>query len=118
MAMTRKRAERLTGYEVRELATTHNLVRFGAFRADELIATGSGAVEWLALEHLVRQVYTLHARLALQRAHWRCTRCRTSRKLQIHHRRYRSHGGTHEAEKLEPVCWDCHRLIHAREGSK
>jgi len=118
MAMTKKKAERLTGYEVRPLPTANGKVRFGAFNAGELLLTGTGDVEWLALESLVRQAYKLHARIALKQSQWRCTRCKTSRQLQIHHRRYRSHGGTHKVENLEPVCWDCHRLIHAREQSQ
>ena len=60
------------------------------------------------VERLVQQAYHLHARIALRRSHGRCSRCRTSRQLQIHHRRYRSHGGTHEVDNLEPVCWNCH----------
>jgi 5-methylcytosine-specific restriction endonuclease McrA len=32
--------------------------------------------------------------------------------LQIHHRKFRSRGGTHRPENLEPVCWECHRRIH------
>ena len=118
MAMTKKKAERLTGYEIRQLAGGQGRVRFGAFKSGELVTTGAAEVEWLALESLVRQVYNLHARIALKRSQWRCTRCKTSRRLQIHHRRYRSHGGTHEVENLEPLCWDCHRVIHARERSK
>jgi uncharacterized protein YjcR len=49
---------------------------------------------------------------------WRCSRCRKTKRLQIHHRQYRSHGGTHRIENLEPVCSDCHRLIHKLERSK
>jgi 5-methylcytosine-specific restriction endonuclease McrA len=47
-----------------------------------------------------------------------CARCQFRRPLQIHHRKYRSHGGTHQVENLEPVCWDCHRLIHETERSE
>ena len=28
---------------------------------------------------------------------------------EIHHRKYRSHGGTHRVANLEPVCRDCHK---------
>jgi 5-methylcytosine-specific restriction endonuclease McrA len=49
---------------------------------------------------------------------WRCARCRASRHLEIHHRKYRSHGGTHRIENLEPVCRDCHKLIHRQERSQ
>ena len=32
--------------------------------------------------------------------------------------RYRSHAGTHLVENLEPVCWDCHRVIRETERSE
>jgi hypothetical protein len=54
----------------------------------------------------------------LKQHDWRCARCRRPCRLQIHHRRYRSHGGTHRVENLEPVCWDCHKIIHKLERSK
>ena len=118
MGMTKKKAERLTGYEVRPLPAINGNVRFGAFDDGELVSSASAEVEWLALESLVRQVYKLHATIALKHSQWRCSRCKMSRALQIHHRRYRAHGGTHEVDNLEPVCWNCHRLIHARERSQ
>lgn len=117
MAMTRKRAERLTGYEVRLLSTEGGRVRVGAFSDETLVAEADAMVEWLALENLVERVYQIHSRQALNRSEWRCARCRRSRRLHIHHRKYRSHGGTHQVENLEPVCWDCHRLIHEIERS-
>lgn len=116
--MTLKRAERLTGYEIRELPPTRGQVNYGAFDGAKLIAQASGRVEWMALKELVSRVYTIHCRMALQQYGWRCARCRTGRRLQIHHRKFRSHGGTHQVENLEPVCWDCHRMIHATERSR
>ena len=118
MAMTQKRAERLTGYEVRLLSNDSGRVRLGAFDGGTLVAEASGVVEWLALENLVERVYQIHSRRALERCEWRCARCRRANRLQIHHRRYRSHGGTHEVDNLEPVCWQCHRLIHQIERSQ
>jgi len=116
--MTRKRAERLTGYEIRELSTGRSKVTLGAFEGSQLIMKSSGAIDWIALEGLVNGIYRMHSRIAIERHGWRCARCRRSRPLQIHHRRYRSHGGTHRVENLEPVCWDCHRLIHRQERSR
>jgi hypothetical protein len=115
--LTRKRAELLTGYEIRDLPAENGLVTVGAFDGMKLIKKACGRVEWIALKALVKGVYTLHSRIALQREGWLCTRCRTNRRLQIHHRRYRSHGGTHRVDNLEPVCWDCHRMIHQLERS-
>ena len=116
--MTKKRAERLTGYEVRELRAERGMVTVGAFDGNRLVIKARGEIEWIALEHLVKGIYRMHSRKALEQHGWRCARCRRNRPLQIHHRRYRSHGGTHCIENLEPVCWDCHRLIHHKERSR
>lgn len=116
--MTIKRAERLTGYEIRKLADERGRVTFGAFNDGDLVAEASGRVEWMALRTVVEIVYKLHIQIAMQRAGWRCTRCKASRPLQPHHRKYRSHGGTHRIDNLEPVCWDCHRVIHELERSQ
>src|ERR1700730_12089126 len=96
--MTTRRAERLTGYEVRRIATNSGKVSYGAFRGEELIAKATHLIDELALNLLVREVYKLHCTEVLEHHGWRCARCRSSRRLQIHHRRFRSHGGTHPIE--------------------
>ena len=116
--MTIKKAERLTGYEIQVLRAAPGTVTLGAFNGVELVAKDSGAVEWMALKRLVQRVFRLHSRVAIERHDWRCARCRARRPLQIHHRKYRSHGGTHQVDNLEPVCWDCHRVIHQVERSR
>ena len=116
--MTRKRAERLTGYEIRELPSYRGLVSLAAFNGREMIAKASGRVEWLALKSLVDRIYHMHCAVVLKEHRGCCARCRCRRPLQIHHRKYRSHGGTHTVDNLEPVCWDCHRLIHETERSE
>ena len=116
--MTKKRAERLTGYEIRRLENASGKATFAAFRDDETIAEATHWIEELALDFLVREVYKLHSIEVLKHHHWRCARCRSNRRLQIHHRRYRSHGGTHQIENLEPVCSDCHKIIHRLERSR
>jgi 5-methylcytosine-specific restriction endonuclease McrA len=116
--VTVKRAERLTGYEIRALPFERGQVTLGAFDGNELVLKASGRVEWTALKALVHRVYLLHSRISLQRHDWLCARCRSRRPLQIHHRKYRSHGGTHKVDNLEPVCWDCHRVIHEVERSQ
>ena len=115
--MTIKRAQRLTGYEIRRLRPERDSVTVGAFDDAGLVAKANGRVEWMALRTLVERVYALHGRISMERHGWRCARCRSRRPLQIHHRKYRSHGGTHEVDNLEPVCWDCHRVIHQVERS-
>ena len=115
--MTIKKAERLTGYQIRELPLERGMVTLGAFDGTRLVVKTSGRVEWMALKSLVHRVYLLHSRITLKRYDWRCARCQSHRPLQIHHRKFRSHGGTHQVENLEPVCWDCHRVIHEVERS-
>ena len=118
--MTRKRAERLTGYEVRQLQDRGpgGRIVYGAFRGDELVAEGVHLTDDLALKILVREVYTAHSLEVLKRNDWQCARCHKPRRLEIHHRRYRSHGGTHRIENLEPVCRECHKVIHRLERSE
>jgi hypothetical protein len=116
--VTLKRAKHLTGYEIRALTSARGQVTLGAFDGTDLVAKASGRVEWMALRSLVDRIYVLHSRLAMEKHDWRCARCRSRRPLQIHHLRYRSHGGTHEVKNLEPVCWDCHRTIHQVERSQ
>jgi hypothetical protein len=115
--MTKKRAERLTGYEIRELPPEGSRVTMGAFEGEKLVVKGVGRADFLALGALVQGVYMLHSRKAMEQHGWRCSRCRSSRRLEIHHRKYRSHGGTHRMENLEPVCRDCHKQIHRTERS-
>ena len=115
--MTKRRAERLTGYEVRELPPERGLIVMGAFEGEKLVLKAVGRSDFLALGALVHGVYIFHSRRAMEQQGWRCARCRSSRRLEIHHCEYRSHGGTHRIENLEPVCRDCHKLIHRTERS-
>lgn len=117
-AMTHKRAERLTGYEVQRTSNDRGTISYCAFDGEELVAEGTHVVDSIALELLVREVYKLHCLEALEQYQWRCARCRNARQLQIHHRKYRSHGGSHRIENLEPVCSGCHKIIHKLERSQ
>ena len=116
--MTKKRAERLTGYEIRSVGENNGKITYGAFRRDELVIVAEHVTEDLALDALVREVYRLNSLEVLKQHGWRCARCRGARRLQIPHRRYRSRGGSHQTNNLEPVCWDCHKMIHKLERSK
>ena len=115
--MTRRKAERLTGYEIRSVGANDGKVTYGAFRGEELVIVAEHNTEDLVLDVLVREVYKINSLEVLKQHGWRCARCRSARRLQIHHRRYRSHGGSHQIDNLEPVCWDCHKLIHRQERS-
>lgn len=117
--MTTRRAERLTGYEIRRLAdTASGRIAYGAFRGDELVAEADHLTDDLALKILVERIYRLHCLIVLEQHGWTCSRCHEVKQLQIHHKTYRSHGGTHMIDNLEPVCWDCHHVIHRLERSQ
>ena len=115
--MTRRKAEVLTGYEIRPLPAASGSIAYGAYLGDQLVAEARRRSEREALTALINVVYQMHSRQVLDRHGWRCARCGGSYLLQIHHRKFRSHGGTHRLDNLEPVCGDCHRLIHGRERS-
>ena len=116
--MTKRKAERLTGYEVRRMPTRDSVFRYGAFLGEDLMVASEHRKEGVALTLLVNRVYQMHSRRVLEQHGWRCARCGRTYLLQIHHRRFRSHGGTHRQENLEPVCGFCHSRIHAHERSK
>jgi 5-methylcytosine-specific restriction endonuclease McrA len=106
--MTKKRAERLTGYEVREL---------GAFEGERLVVKAVGRADFIALRRWLTVCTSSTAARPWSSMAGRCARCRSTRRLEIDHCKYRSHGGTHQVENLEPGCRDCHKLIHRRERS-
>jgi hypothetical protein len=116
--MTKRRAERLTGYEVRELPPERGLCTVGAFDGERLVVKAVGRADFIALRALVHGVLLVHSRKAMELHGWRCARCPSSGRLDVHHRKYLSHGGTHRVENLEPVCRDCHKLIHRDERSQ
>ena len=111
--MTKKKAEYLTGYELKLLEMTPAGVLWGAFDGERRVAFGRGRDERSALRRLVHAVYVLHCREVLALYGYRCAGCRRRRPLQFHHRQPRSLGGTHRRDNLEPRCWDCHRIAHA-----
>jgi hypothetical protein len=89
----------MIGCEMRRLQEDHTDARivYGAFHGDELIAKAAHLTDDLALQILVRQVYAFHSLEALKWHGWQCARYRRIHRLQIHHRRYRSHGGITES---------------------
>jgi hypothetical protein len=118
--MTRKRAEALTGCKIRctEIGRPFRRFTCAAYDGEHLVAEEVHADQGLALAALVRAIYRRNREQVMERNGWRCARCGRMYQLQIHHRRFRSHGGTHRPENLEPVCWPCHGQIHRSERSK
>ncbi len=89
--MTKKRAERLTGYKVRELPPERGLFTVDAFEGEGLVVKAIGRADFIAFQALVNGVLFFNSRKAMEQHGWRCARCRVSRRLEIHHRKYRSH---------------------------
>jgi len=48
----------------------------------------------------------------LRRDGWRCQSCGTMFNLEVHHKRFRSHGGPDSEENLITLCTQCHARIH------
>ena len=118
--MNRRRAEALTGYEIRcaKAAPSRRGFICAAYQGETLVAEYSHADRSLALTGLVTGIYRQNSQRVFEHYGWRCARCGRRAALQIHHRRFRSHGGSHQMENLEPVCWPCHDRIHKFERSK
>jgi hypothetical protein len=92
--VTKKRAEVLTGCEIRRISDGSSAFCYGAYSGEELMAQAQHGKERTALTLLVRRVYQIHSRWVLEQCGWRCARCGRTYLLQIHHRQFRSHGGT------------------------
>ena len=60
--MTKRKAERMTGYEVRELPPEGGIYTVGAFEGERLIEKAEGRADFMALEALVRRVLASHSR--------------------------------------------------------
>jgi hypothetical protein len=116
--VTRRKAERLTGYEVRRIQNDGSIFSYGAFSGEDLMAEATHPKESIALTLLVNRVYQIHSRQVLEKHGWRCVRCGRTYLLQIHHRQFRSHAGTHRPENLEPLCGYCHHLVHTQARTK
>ena len=48
----------------------------------------------------------------LRRDRWRCQSCGAMAKLEVHHKRFRSHSGPHSEENLITLCSVCHASLH------
>jgi hypothetical protein len=66
--MTKRRAERLTGYEVRELPPERGLFAVGAFEGEILVTKAVGRADFIALRALVHSVLLVHGRKAMEAA--------------------------------------------------
>jgi 5-methylcytosine-specific restriction endonuclease McrA len=53
----------------------------------------------------------LHQQI-LRRDGWRCQACGSMQNLEVHHMRFRSHGGDYSEENLITLCSKCHSAAH------
>jgi hypothetical protein len=71
--MKLRKAERMPGGEIRRIGGASAKVSYGAYDGDgELVAEATNAIEDLALEFLVKNVYQVHSVQALKDNNWRC----------------------------------------------
>ena len=61
--------------------------------------------------YLRSPLWRLRRRIWIVRAGGRCQRCRSRRRLTIHHRTYQRLGHERRAD-VTVLCWDCHRRQH------
>lgn len=58
-------------------------------------------------------------KLVRERDEFKCRKCGKpegkSPKFQLHHIKYRCHGGSNQPENLMLVCPRCHRIIHEED---
>ena len=64
----------------------------------------SSSLERALPESLREQIFT--------RDSWRCQLCGSMQNLQIHHQRFRSHGGGDAEDNLIVLCAACHSRVH------
>lgn len=67
------------------------------------------------LLYLRSPLWRLRRRIWIIRAAGRCERCRSRRRLTIHHRTYKRLGHERRAD-VQVLCWDCHRRHHVEQS--
>ena len=74
-------------------------------------------MRWRRRHSLLYAIYLRSPLWRLRRSMWivraggRCQRCRSRRRLTIHHRTYRRLGHERRTD-VTVLCWDCHRRQH------
>lgn len=102
--MTVKRAESITGYEVRMVAESRSGVAYAAFRADVEVARASEMKPGETLRLLVEKVYKIHSKIVLEKQKYRCLLCGGRFPLDIDHIKPRSKGRDDRVENLRAIC--------------
>lgn len=112
--MTILEAARMTGYLVLRVdAGSPSQYQFvAAWEDGRVVASHRAKTPHKALKGLCDAVLEIHKREVLKRADWHCEKCGSLGPLQIHHVKFRSHGGTHKAANLLAECIRCHNAEH------
>jgi 5-methylcytosine-specific restriction endonuclease McrA len=58
------------------------------------------------------QLYERLRQQVLDRDGWRCQLCGAMSNLEVQHKEFRSHSGSHSEENLITVCAACHAALH------
>lgn len=54
-------------------------------------------------------------RRKLERSHYQCEQCGTSKRLEVHHLTYERFGGDERMTDLQVLCKPCHEKAHGRK---
>ena len=63
-------------------------------------------------QRLDSELYEQLREQVLRRDGWRCQCCGTRSNLEVHHREFRSQGGSDSEQNLITLCAGCHSLVH------
>jgi hypothetical protein len=113
--MTQQRAERIMELEIRNILNIEGVKvhRWGAFNGQLMLAYVEGYNKSKAMDQLVAVVYRIRSQECLRRAGWKCELCgKTGVPLQVHHKKFRSHGRKDTLENLVACDADCHEREH------
>ena len=107
-SITKRKAERITGLEVRRGVGKS----WEAVDGDLVVASASHSKETTCLTLLVNAVYKVRQAEAFERDGHMCVYCGSRYRLSTHHIIFRSHGRDDRTANLETTCQDCHDDIH------
>lgn len=111
--MTLRKAEAITGYEIRRLDIDDGKgFYFEALDRGERVTAIGGKDEADALDKLVAEVYKIHCEIVRRRQGFRCSGCSKLKALSCHHKIFRSHGRDDRLSNLTALCNDCHEMQH------
>lgn len=106
--MSKRRAEYLIGAEITVVRSGREFIASGK----GIVPVARGASEARVIAALVQLVLVHNRAAAAKKAGYCCQRCGSFGPAHGHHIEYRSHGGTHEVDNQEWLCYVCHQKEH------